>query len=72
MKTYRVNAMMAGILYFLGTAFGVLSTIVGGKVLSSIVTAEPLYGLDILGLVAANSSRLTGGAFSCLLMGISL
>jgi hypothetical protein len=28
MKTYRMNAVMAGFLYFLGTVFGVLS---GGK-----------------------------------------
>lgn len=72
MKTYRMNAMMAGVLYFLGTAFGVSGTIVGGEVLSSIVTAKPLSGLDILDLVAANSSQLTGGSFLTLLMGISL
>jgi len=57
---------MAGVLYFLGTVFGVLCYVVGGEVLSSISTG------NILGLVAANSSRLSGVAFFNLLMGISL
>jgi hypothetical protein len=64
MKTYRMNAVMAGALYFLGTVFGVTGTIVGGEVLSSLVTAKPLEGVDMLGLVAANSSQLTKGTFS--------
>ncbi len=72
MKNYRMNAVMAGVLYFLGTAFGVASTVVGGEVISSIVTNKPLSGLDLLDLVAANSSRITGGSFLILLMGISL
>ena len=72
MKTYRMNAVMAGALYFLGTVFGVSGAIVGGEVLSSIVTNKPLEGVDILSLVAANSSQLTGGAFLTLMMGISL
>ena len=72
MKTYRMNAVMAGALYFLGTVFGVSGAIVGGEVLSSIVTNKPLEGVDMLGLVAANSSQLTGGAFFTLMMGISL
>jgi VIT1/CCC1 family predicted Fe2+/Mn2+ transporter len=63
MNTYRKNAVMTGILYFLGTVFGVLCYVVGGEVLSSISTGKSLAGVDILGLVAANSSRLTGGAF---------
>jgi len=66
MNTYRKNAVMAGVLYFLGTVFGVLCYVVGGEVLSSISTG------NILGLVAANSSRLSGVAFFNLLMGISL
>lgn len=72
MKTYRMNAVMVGALYFLGTVFGVSGAIVGGEVLSSLVTGKPLAGVDMLGLVAANSSRLTGGAFLTLMMGISL
>src|SRR5512142_2034634 len=72
MKTYRMNAVMGGALYFLGTVFGVLAAVVGGEVLSSLVIGKPLAGVDMLGLVAANSSRLTGGAFLTLMMGISL
>jgi len=41
-------------------------------VLSSIVSAKLLVGVDMLGLVAANSSQLTLGAFLILMMGISL
>jgi hypothetical protein len=72
MKTYRLNAVMAGALYFLGTVFGVLGGIIGGEVLTSIISAKPLAGVDMLGLVADNASQLTGGAFFTLLMGISL
>ena len=72
MKTYRMNAVMAGALYFMGTIFGVTSAIVGGEVLTSIVSAKPLVGVDMLGLVSANSSQLTLGAFLILMMGISL
>jgi hypothetical protein len=72
MNTYRMNAVMTGVLYFLGTVFGVLCYVVGGEVLSSISTGKSLAGVDILGLVAANSSQLTGVAFFTLMMGISL
>jgi len=72
MNTYRMNAVMAGVLYFLGTVFGILSGVIGGEVLSSLNFGKPLVGVDMLGLVAANSSRLTGGAFLILMMGISL
>jgi len=72
MKTYRMNAIMAGGLYFLGTVFGVMSAIVGGEVLSSTISSKPLEGMDILDLVAANASQLTAGAFFILMMGISL
>ena len=72
MNTYRMNAVMAGALYFLGTVFGVLGTVIGGEVLTSLISGKPLAGVDMLGLVAANSSRLTGGAFFYLMMGISL
>ena len=67
-----MNAVMAGVLYFLGTVFGVLGAVIGGEVLTSLTFSKPLAGVDMLGLVAANSSRLTGGAFFTLMMGISL
>ena len=72
MNTYRKNAVMTGVLYFMATVFGVLGLVIGGEVLSSISTGKPLAGVDILGLVAANSSRLTWGALLNLMMGISL
>jgi hypothetical protein len=67
-----MNAVLAGALYFLGTFFGVAGALVGGEVLTSIVTGKSLVGVDMLGLVAANSSRLTWGAFFTLMMGSSL
>lgn len=72
MKTYRMNAIMAGVLYFLGTAFGILSTVVGGEVISSIVKMKPISDLNLLDMVAANSFQLIEGSFLILLMGISL
>ena len=72
MNTYRKNAVMTGVLYFLGTAFGVFGGIIGGKVFGSLISGVPLAGMDILSLAAADSSRLTAGAFLTLLMGISL
>jgi hypothetical protein len=72
MKTYRINAVMAGALYFLGTVFGILGGLIGGEVLTSIIANKPLGDVDMLGLVAANSSQLTGGAFLTLMMGVSL
>ncbi len=72
MNTYRMNAVMVGVLYFLGTVFGVSGALIGGEVLTSIISGKPLAGVDILSLAAANSSRLTGGAFLTLMMGISL
>jgi len=67
-----MNAVMAGVLYFLGTVFGVLGAVIGGEVLTSLISGKPLAGVDILGLAAANSSRLTWGAFLTFMMGISL
>ena len=72
MKTYRMNAVMAGVLYILGTVFGVLGAVIGGEVFISLISSKPLAGVDILGLVAANSSQLTGGALFTLIMGTSL
>ncbi len=46
--------------------------IIGGEVFLSLISSKPLAGVDMLSLVAANSSRLTGGAFFTIMMGISL
>lgn len=72
MNNYRKNALITGVLYFLGTVFGVLGALVGGEVLTSIISGKPLAVVDILSLVAANSSRLTAGSFLTFMMGISL
>jgi hypothetical protein len=72
MKTYRMNSLMAGGLYVLGTVFGVLSAVTGGQILSSGITDQALAGMDLLSLAAADASRLTGAALFILLMGISL
>ncbi len=72
MKTYRLNSVMAGALYFMGTVFGVVGGIIGGEVLTSTITAQSLEGVDILALVAANSSQLIVATFFTLMMGISL
>jgi hypothetical protein len=72
MNTYRKNAVMAGVLYILGTVFGGLGVAIGGEVLASLTVSKPLAGVDMLSLVAANSSRITGGAFFTLMMAISL
>ena len=62
MKTYRMNAVMAGALYILGTVAGVLSVVaVGG-----------FPDEDFLTRIAADPSRLTLGAFFILVMGLSL
>lgn len=72
MKKYRINSIMTGILYFLGTVFGVLGGIVGGEVLSSMISDTPLSDTSLLNLVAENSSQLTMGALCVVMMGISL
>jgi Domain of unknown function (DUF4386) len=72
MKTYRMNAIMAGVLYILGTVFGVLGGIIGGEVLVSLIAGQSLAGVDMLSLVAVHSSQITWGAFFTLMMGISL
>ena len=72
MKTYRMNAAMGGALYILGTVFGIVGGVMGGEVLVSLITGKPLAGVDMLGLVAADSAQLTAGAFFTFMMGISL
>ena len=71
MKTYRMNAVMAGGLYFIGTAFGIGSAVTGGEVVASVVTGTPPAG-DILTLTAAQAGPITASAFLILLMGLSL
>lgn len=72
MKNYRINALMVGLLYLFGTVFGIASAVVGGDVMSSLVQTKPLSGMILLDLVATDSSRLLGGSFLILMMGISL
>lgn len=72
LKTYRINAVMAGLFYFLGTAFGIASAIIGGEVIASTVKTKPLSGIVLIDLVVNDSSHLLGGSFLILLMGISL
>jgi hypothetical protein len=72
MKKYRINSVMAGTLYLLGTAFGVLGGIVGGKVFGSLISGKAIIGVNILGLAAAESAKLSEGAFFTFMMGISL
>ncbi len=72
MKTYRINAVMTGALYFLGTLFGILSAVFGGEVLTSITGNKSIEGVEILSLAATNSNQLTVGAFFIILMGLSL
>jgi hypothetical protein len=72
MNTYRKNAVMTGILYFLGTAFGVTGGLVGGEVLRSFISGVLLVGVDMLSLAAADSAKLTWGASFTILMAISL
>jgi Domain of unknown function (DUF4386) len=72
MKTYRMNAVMGGALYLLGTVFGVASAVVGGEAITSLITSKSLAGMELLSIVAADSSRLIVGAFLTLMMGLSL
>ena len=63
MKTYRLNAIMAGALYILGTVGGVLSLVTAGDLVK---------GDDVLARIATDPSRITLGAFFVLIMGFSL
>ncbi|MBP7686431.1 MAG: DUF4386 domain-containing protein [Thermoflexales bacterium] len=67
-----MNAIMGGAFYILGTVFGIVGGVIGGEVLISLIAGQPLAGVDMLSLVAAHSSEITGGAFFTLMMGISL
>ena len=72
MNTYRTNAIVAGGLLLMGSVFGILGGVIGGEVLASLIAGRALGGADLMSLVAAQSSRLTAGAFLTLLMGLSL
>jgi hypothetical protein len=62
MKTYRLNSVMAGALYFLGTIMGIFSIVVAGQSNAGEVSVN----------LGADPSRLTLGAFFIMLMGILL
>ena len=63
MKSYRMNAVIAGALYIAGTVSGILS---------AIATKDIFAAGDIVGAIAANQLPLRLGAFFVFLMGISL
>lgn len=63
MKTYRMTAVIVGILYIIGTVSGILSLV---------VTKDLLAGEDFLIRIAANPFPLNLGAFFVLMMGLSL
>uniref|UniRef100_UPI0018F59CD8 DUF4386 family protein n=1 Tax=Paenibacillus alkalitolerans TaxID=2799335 RepID=UPI0018F59CD8 len=63
MKTYRMTAVIVGVLYIIGTVSGILSLV---------VTRDLLAGEDFLTRIAANPSQLNLGAFFILMMGLSL
>jgi hypothetical protein len=62
MKTYRLNSVMAGAFYFLGTIMGIFSIVVAGQFNAGAVSVN----------LGADPSRLTLGAFFIMLMGILL
>lgn len=72
MKEYRINSLMAGILYLLGTVFGILSAVVGGTVMSSLVQGNPIEDVNLLEIVSSNQNNLIAGSLLILMMGISL
>ncbi len=63
MNTYRMTAIIVGVLYIIGTAAGVLSVVITAPVLGASVD---------LAEVAANANQLTLGALLVLLMGLPL
>ena len=62
-KSYRINSVLAGVLYVIGTIAGILSYV---------VTRNLFAGEDYLTRIAANPFLLHLGAFFVLIMGISL
>ncbi len=63
MNSYRTNAVVAGVLYIIGTVSGVLSFV---------FTPPVLGGPGYLARIAANPAALILGAFSVLTMGLAL
>jgi hypothetical protein len=62
MKTYRLNAVMAGVLYIIGTVAGILSVVaVGG-----------FPGSDFKAFMTNDPSQIVLGAFFIVVMGFSL
>ena len=62
MKTYRLNAVMAGVLYIIGTVAGVLSVVAVGGFPDG----------DFQAFMATDPSRVVLGAFFIVVMGFSL
>ncbi len=62
MKTYRMNAVMAGAFYFFGTVMGIFSIAVAGESSAGDVSVN----------LGATPSRLILGAFFIMLMGVLL
>jgi hypothetical protein len=63
MNTYRTNAIIAGVLYIIGTVAGILS----------LVLTQPLRDAqDLLAGAAANANQVTVAALCVLLMALSL
>lgn len=62
MNNHRTNAVMAGVLYILGTVAGIMSVVVVGGFPDE----------DFIARMADNPSNLTLGAFFILIMGFSL
>ena len=52
MKTYRLNAVMAGALYILGSVFGILGGVFGGELITALITSKSLAGMDLLNTLA--------------------
>ncbi|MEN0061740.1 MAG: DUF4386 domain-containing protein [Myxococcota bacterium] len=67
----RPYALGAGLLYLLGTFFGIAAGLTGGETLTSIVTGGPLEG-ELLPLLSDGAFRLSASALLTLGMGISL